>query len=44
VPAEDIRVSGKHADDIAYDLSKEQRERFPLYDEKRLTKDWKKAA
>jgi sporulation protein YlmC with PRC-barrel domain len=39
VPAERLRASAEHKDDFAVDLSKQQVENFPPYDEKHLESD-----
>jgi len=39
VPAERLRASAEHKDDFAADLSKQQIESFPPYDEKNLESD-----
>jgi len=39
VPAERIRASAEHKDDFAVDLTKQQIESFPPYDEKQLESD-----
>jgi hypothetical protein len=39
VPAERLRASAEHEDDFAVDLSKEQVERLPTYDESHLESD-----
>jgi hypothetical protein len=39
VPAERLRTSAEHKDDFAVDLSKEQVEGFPAYDESHLESD-----
>lgn len=39
VPAERIRASAEHKDDFAVDLTKQQIESFPAYDEKHLESD-----
>jgi sporulation protein YlmC with PRC-barrel domain len=39
VPAERLRASAEHKDDFAVDLTKEQVESFPPYDEKHLESD-----